>query len=88
MFQLMLKLAQWFWRKDKNMKNLQPDGRTDRRRTPGNQRSSNEFFSLGDIKRAKHTEKSLNYTEKGAKHFRFYRHKCKFHRKNCKIYRK
>jgi hypothetical protein len=38
-----LKLAQWFWRRSRKCKSLQTDGRTDRRRTTGDQNSSLEL---------------------------------------------
>jgi hypothetical protein len=41
--QVWLKLAQWLWRRSRKCKSLQTDGRTDGRRTNGDQNSSLEL---------------------------------------------
>jgi hypothetical protein len=41
--QVLLKLAQWFWKRSRKCKSLQTDGRTDGRRTTGDQKSSLEL---------------------------------------------
>jgi hypothetical protein len=49
LWQVWLKLVQWFWRRSRKCKSLQMDRQTDRCRTTGNEKSS-RAFSSGELK--------------------------------------